>query len=326
MSNGIDRRTVLAGASAAAIMALLRSGPLAAAARAQAMAANGKHAFSAHQTVTTLVPGRLHRVGCVVRAERLSWLPADLDAYEPLNAYLFTDDDNAVFVDTGSAIMLPAIRSALELIGHRRVWVYFTRNEADAIGNLGYLLGTCEHPTMLFGSAGGILEWVNDPAVSILEVRNFLGRIPVESARNGVARKVGSFDFKFMEAITKQMGMTQWAYEATSGTLFTACSFGWRHAARVDAPTVVTSAAGLPGVDSVAREIAAKCNWMPEGSFAERIEAFEKLFKDHDVQMLAPVHGCVIKGRKAVAAHVRLAVDAMHAASRLPDTQRLRYV
>ena len=325
MSNGIDRRNVLKGATVGMIMAMLRGGD--ALARAPgALTSTGKRAFAANQTVTELIPNRLYRVGCMVRAERLSWLPADLDAYEPLNSYLLIDNDNIIFVDTGSAIMLPAIQSALELVGERKVWVYFTRNENDTIGNLGYLLGTCQDPTMLFGSAGGVLEWVNDPAVSILEVRDFLGRIRVESARNGVAKTVGSFDFKFMEAVTKQMGMTQWAFEERTGTMFTACSFGWRHASDVDASTIIESASNLPSVDTVAKEMAAKCNWMREATFPERIAQFEKVFKDHDVQILAPVHGCVIKGRQAVKAHVKHAVSAMHAASKLPDTERLRYV
>lgn len=325
MSNGINRRTVLKGASAAAIMAILR-GEHADAAAQRARRPNGTLPFAANQTVTTLIPDRLYRIGCVVKAERLSWLPEDLDAFEPLNAYLLTDRDNCVFVDTGPAIMLPAIKSALDIIDGRQVRVYFTRNEADTIGNLGYILGTCENPIMLFGSAGGILEWVNDPAVSILEVRNFLGRIPVENARNGVARDIGSFSFEFMEAVTKQMGMTQWAYEASTKTLFTACSFGWRHLDNADAPTIVESSSNLPKVDSVAREIVAKCNWMREATFPERIEAFEQVFAEHDVEILAPVHGCVIRGRKAVAAHVKHAIKAMHAASKLPDTERLQYV
>jgi len=276
--------------------------------------------------VTTLIPDRLYRIGCVVKAERLSWLPEDINAFEPLNAYLLTDGENCIFVDTGSAIMLPAIKSALDIIDGRQVRVYFTRNEADTIGNLGYILGTCENPIMLFGSAGGILEWVNDPAVSILEVRNFLGRIAVENARNGVKRDIGSFAFSYMEAVTKQMGMTQWAYEASTKTLFTACSFGWRHLATADAPTVIQSASNLPSVDVVAREIVAKCNWMREAVFPERIEAFEKVFRDHDIEILAPVHGCVIRGREAVTAHVNLAIKAMHVASKLQDTERLRYV
>jgi flavorubredoxin len=331
MSDGIGRRTVVKGASAAMIMALLRGGeglaaPARSSARPTGVGGKGARAFHANQTITTLVPDRLYRIGCVVRGQRLSWLPADIDGYEPLNAYLLTDKDNCIFVDTGSAIMLPAIKSALEIIGDRKVWVYFTRNEAETIGNLGYLLGTCENPTMLFGSAGGVLEWVNDPAVSILEVRNFLGRIPVESARNGVKKDVGTFGFSFMEAVTKQMGMTQWAYEKSTATLFTACSFGWRHLATVDSPTVVETALNLPSVDSVAREMVAKANWMREANFQERIDMFEQVFRDYDVEMLAPNHGSVIRGRKAVAAHVKHAVNALHAASKLPDTERLRYV
>lgn len=328
MSRDVDRRTVVKGAaSTAMIMALLRGGSAIASPAGSAETASnpGTRAFSANQTLTTLIPDRLYRIGCMVRGQRLSWLPADIQGYEPLNAYLLTDKDNCIFVDTGSAIMLPAIKSALDIIGNRKVWVYFTRNEAETIGNLGYVLGTFENPTMLFGSAGGVLEWVNDPAVSILEVRSFLGRIPVESARNGVSKAVGSFGFDFMEAVTKQMGMTQWAYEKSTGTMFTACSFGWRHAATADSGTVIESATDLPRVDVVAREMVAKCNWMREANFDERIVQFEQVFKDHDVQMLAPNHGSVIKGREAVSAHVKHAVRAMHAASKLPDTERLRY-
>jgi hypothetical protein len=110
MSNGIDRRSVLKGATAGMIMAMLRN---AHAVEVQterqpgALDSASRRAFGANQTITTLVPGRLYRIGCMVRAERLSWLPEDLDAWEPLNAYLLTDKDNCVFVDMGMPIMQP---------------------------------------------------------------------------------------------------------------------------------------------------------------------------------------------------------------------------
>jgi hypothetical protein len=284
------------------------------------------HPYAARQTVTTLVPNRLYRIGCLVRAERLSWLPADLDAYEPLNAYLLMDSDNAIFAELGLPVALPAIKSALRMIGERKVWVWFTRNEPDCIGNMGYVLGTCERPTLLYGTGGGVLEWVNDPAVAITEVRNFLGRIPIESARNGVSKAIGSFGLNFMDAGVKQMFLTQWAYEASTGTMFTSESFGFRHAAALDSPTVIESSKGLPSVDTVAKELVSRFNWMREANYPEIIDRFEQIFKDHDVQILAPVHGAVIKGREAVAAHVKLATAALRVASKLPDTQRLRYV
>ena len=334
MSDGIDRRRLLGGASAGAIMALLRSSYAASLPAAAGpgrppggLDAGSRRAFAANQTLTPLVPGRLYRVGCVVRAERLSWLPADLPgAYEPLNAYVLTDDANCVFVEPGMPILLPALKSAIDtLVGERKVWVNFTRNEADCIGNMGYVFGSCPQPTLLFGGAGGILEWINDPAVSILEVRDFLGRIPIVDAKNDTSRDVGSLRFAWMDAGFKQMLVTQWAFESTTGCLFTSDAMGYQHLSRLDAPPVIESTRDLPSVDAVAAEIARRMNWMREADYPEVIERFERLFRERDVQMIAPVHGCVLKGRDVVAAHVRLVARALRAASRIADTERLRY-
>ncbi len=329
MSGGIDRRCIMGGASAAAIMALLRGAPATAsvARPRSALESGGKRAFAANQTITTLVSDRLYRVGCMVRAERLSWLPADLDAWEPLNSYVLTDQDHCVFVDLGMPIARPAMESALgTLVGNRKVWLHYTRNEYDCIGNLGLVLGTCRNPTLLFGSAGGILEWINDPAVSIMEVRDFLGRIPIEEARNDTSRSLGDLRLRWLEAGARQMLITQWVYEETSGCLFTSDFFGFRHATDAGSAPVIDSAKNLPPVDTVAREIVARMNWMREAQYPAMIERFESIFEQLDVRMIAPVHGCVIRGREAVAAHVKLAVKALRAASALPDEERMRYV
>jgi len=330
--NDIDRRTVIAGGTAAAVMALLRSAyadAIAATVPARARgapAAGSQRAFAGNQTVTPLVPGRLYRVGCVVRAERLTWLPQDLDGYEPLNCYVLTDAHNLVFADMGAPIMLPAVQAAVDMLaGERKVWLSFSRNEADCIGNLGYLLGTCQGPTLLFGGAGGILEWINDPHVDMLEVRDFLGRIPIVESRNDSSREIGEIRLRWMDARLKQMLMTQWAYESGTGCLFTSEAFGFRHLATADSPVVIDRARDLPPVATVAREIAQRANWMREAQYPDYLRKFEQFFRDNDVRMLAPVHGCVIRGRDAVAAHVMLLRDAMRAASALPDTERLRY-
>lgn len=335
MSDGIDRRSLLGGASAGAIMALLRSSyaaslpPTGEAARSPAaLEAASRRAFAANQTITTLVPGRLHRVGCVVRAERLSWLPADIPGgFEPLNAYVLTDDANCVFLEPGMPILLPALKAAIDsLVGTRKVWVNYTRNEADCIGNMGYVFGSCPEPTLLFGGAGGILEWINDPAVSIMEVRDFLGRIPIVEAKNDTARELGALKLRWMDAGFKQMLITQWVYEAGTGCLFTSDAMGYQHLANVDASPVIDSTRKLPTVDAVAAEIAQRMNWMREADYPEVIERFDRLFRELDVQVIAPIHGCVIKGREVVAAHVKVVSKALRAASRIADSERLRYV
>lgn len=332
MSN-IDRRDMLRGASAGMVMAVLAGNASSAGAAdkpvGRTMPAPGRPgtAYAVNQAVTELVPGRLYRIGCVVKAERLSWLSQDIPGgYEAVNAYMLRDDNNVVFFEMGLPIARPAMEKAVAtLIGNRKVYVDFSRNEADCIGNMGYLLGTCKNPTLLYGTAGGILEWINDPHVSELEVLNFLGRVPIESAKNGETKKIGALDMTFMDAGSKMMLMTQWMFEKSTGCLFTSESFGWRHMTSASAPVVVDSARGLPRVDTVSREMVARMNWMRESQYPKVIDRFVSIFKDNDVQMIAPVHGCVIKGREAVAAHVALAVEAMKAAARFPDTERMQY-
>lgn len=318
MTMDTDRRGLMSG---------LAAQPAAGARPAAAGVGGPGRVAPLHQTVTPIIPGKLFRIGCVVPAQRLSWLPADLPGYEPLNAYALVDNGNCLFMEMGSPVMLPAIERAMELTKGRKTWLWFSRNEADCIGNMGYLLARAEKPTLLFGSiAGGIFEWINDPSVPIGEVRDFQGRSHAVSARNGTAQDIGSMHFEFMDAGSKQMYMTQWVYEATTGTMFTSDSFGFRHLAAANGPVVVDTAAGLPSLQAVTGETVERFNWMREANFAPVIARFEEIFRKHDVQVLAPVHGCVIKGRDAVKAHVALAIDALHAASKRPDTERLHYV
>jgi hypothetical protein len=64
MTADTHRRRVLGGMSAAAIMALLRDN------HAAAFQAQDNFAFATAQAVHPLIPGRLYRIGCAVRAER----------------------------------------------------------------------------------------------------------------------------------------------------------------------------------------------------------------------------------------------------------------
>lgn len=322
MSADFQRREVLGSLSVAAVMALLRSNHAAAADVPESVA------LATRQSVLPLIPGRLYRIGCVVRAERLSWLPEDIPGgFEALNAYLLLDDDHAVFIDMGAPIMLPAIKKAVEtLIGSRRVWVSYTRNEADCIGNLGWILGTCAQPTLLFGGAGGILEWINDPAVSIMEVRDFLGRIPIVESRNGMTSRIGSLELQWLDAGAKQMLLTQWAFEPTTGCLFTSDSFGFRHLSSRDEAPIVESTRGLPSARRVARELVARMHWLRGATYPDILTRFETLFSERDVRMIAPVHGCVIRGRRAVRAYSQRMLEALREASSLPSQEETRYV
>ena len=278
-----------------------------------------KQVFSDNQSIYELVPDRLYRVGCTIDAKRLSWLHEDLDAYEPINCYVVIDNDLAFFVDTGAAISEPAVRLAMQdIVGDKKTNVTFTRNEAECIGNLGYILGTANDPTLMFGGVGGIFEWINDPSVAQLDARDFLGKIPVDQVSSPTRKSYGDLTFRWMDAGVKEMFLTQWVFEETTGCLFTSDSYGFRHLNSANAPPVIDSTGDLPTVDFVAKEFAARINWLPGSHFPDVIARLDSLFEELDVQMIAPVHGCVLKGRDVVAEHVALSIKALEAASALP--------
>lgn len=254
--------------------------------------------------IVPLVPGVLHRIGGVVPARDLTWTPDSATRWEALNSYLFTTENEAVFIDTGARICAPQMERAVrELVGDRSVWVFPTRNEPDCIGNLGYVLGLSDRVRLLFGGGGGILEWINDPAVDEQLVRSFLNRREIVPAANGTTREFSEgLRFHWMDAPVKEMFLTQWAYEERTRTLFTSDFFGWSHLEGPNAPVVADGGDGLPGVDEITEELPHRFNWVPGAHCPEVLDAFEETIARHPIEHIAPVHGRVISGQESVQA------------------------
>lgn len=262
--------------------------------------------------VTALVPDLLYRIGSVVGADHLSWLPWDASGYEPLNCYLFTLPDQAIFIDTCPAIAEPAVQRALiELVGDRQVLVFPSRNEAECVGNLGLLLGRGRDSRLLFGGGGGILEWINHPDAPPLTPDNFLDVTPIDSAANGTSSEFGRLSFDWMNAPVKEMFLTQWAYERSTKTLFTSDFFGWQHLADPQASVVHTAADPSPGAQAVADEIVNRINWLPGAYCPQVLQGFSEVMSTYDIEIIAPVHGAVLSGKELVQRSVAIADEAL---------------
>jgi hypothetical protein len=262
--------------------------------------------------ITALIPDLLYRVGSVVPADHLSWLPGDTSGFEPLNCYLYLQPDTAVFIDTNPAICRPAVEQALtQLAARRQVLVFPTRNEAECIGNLGYLLAKGRDARLLFGGGGGILEWVNHPDAPVGQVDNFLGVTPIDPAANGTSTAIGGLRFDWMNAAMKEMFLTQWAYEASTKVLFTSDFFGWNHLSGPDQPVTLEDPGLVPSAPAVATEIASRINWLPGAYCPELLAAYDDILQQLDVAMIAPVHGAVIAGPAAVERNIAVAREAL---------------
>ena len=261
--------------------------------------------------ITAIVPDVLYRVGTTVPVDHLSWVGAGRTGFDPQNAFVLIDGDEAVFIDTGPAIARDAIERALdEVVAGRRVSIFPTRNEAESIGNLGLLFARGRDARLLFGGGGGILEWVNHPDAPAAETRNFLGQVPIVPAANGTSMAIGErLVFDWFDAPIKQMLLTQWAYERSTKTLFTSDFFTWVHQAHVTDPVVVTEAS--PSVDDVAADIVSRINWLPGAHCPDVVTALREVFSTYAVETIAPDHGCVLSGAAAVAAHLELALRAL---------------
>ena len=216
-------------------------------------------------------------------------------------------------MDAGAPIAQSAVKQALEtVVGRRRVSVFPTRNEQDCIGNLGVLLALGTDARLLFGGGGGILEWVNDPRADPLETANFLGRTPIVPASNDSTMTVSPhITLRFYNAAVKQMLLTQWAYDENTKTLFTSEFFSWNHQRDADAPPVVTTVDDLPDPTTVANEIECRVNWLRGARVPDLHDDLRAIFEKCDVEVIAPIHGCVLQGREVVAAHCELAHEAL---------------
>ncbi|WP_165958923.1 hypothetical protein [Actinomadura sp. KC345] len=258
--------------------------------------------------VTELVPGTLYRIGTTVPARDLTWTPGGPGVHEPLNCYLLTTPDEAIFLDTGPAIARPEVVAAAreQVAGGRSLWVFPSRNEFDCVGNLGALLDLRDDARLLFGGGGGILEWVGDASG-----RSFLGRREIVLTPNGTSTAFsGGVRLHWMDAPVKQMFLTQWAYEESTRTLFTSDFFGWVHARSATGPVVADRPGELPGADEIAAEIPHRVNWLPGATAPDVLDAFDRTVAARYVERIAPVHGRVITG----AATVRRALDDTRAA------------
>lgn len=246
----------------------------------------------------------LYRVGITVPLAKLTWA-ADLPgASEPISCYMLLAGDTAIFIDSGVKLMEAEVASAVsEVVGNRSLMVFPSRNEPDCIGNLGFLLGTGEDVSLLFGGGGGILEWIADPSADPLTDSSFLGTRTIVPASNGTNFRVGELEFEWMDAPVKEMFLTQWAYERTTETLFSSDFFGWCHQGQDSGDLSVTSIGELPSVAEIAAEIPLRFNWIPGAKLDEVIESFDRVLGSFPISIIAPVHGRPIVG-PAVAAEL----------------------
>jgi flavorubredoxin len=256
-------------------------------------------------TPVELVPGSLFRLGSTIELDgRVSWAPPALRAHQPINAYLVLDDGEATMIDTGLACREREIVEQLEqaLPPHTPLTVFLTRAEYEGIGNVGAVYEAVGIDHLYAGGFPNIFDAYNEIAgfVRTWESRTFMDRVPT-----GESIGVGRGHRLQVLAAPLRVLTCFWVYDRETRTLFTTDIFGHTALDSPDAPAVLDSLDQDPSTyESVREHVHAKFTWLTTGGDTRLIsQNLVKIFGEHEIETIAPIHGCILRGKPLVEKH-----------------------
>lgn len=263
--------------------------------------------MSATTAISVTLSEGLHAIGDLLPIdERIPWIPGGARGYEPCCAYLLRGKQTNLLIDTGLPIHRAVIIGELSrlLPPSSSLSILFTRIEPDCVGNVGAIAD--QFP----------VERIVGPAVNPLEFFPASDLRDDQSIRYERKRLGDSWEWekgRTIELLPAPLGVlaTAWPYDPESGALFTSDSFGWFHLQTLGYPCWVDSSAPPLDRSTVAAHLACKFDWLPECRPALVAEALRRVFEERSIRIIAPSHGCVLRGRDTVDGQYALVRDAV---------------
>jgi flavorubredoxin len=254
--------------------------------------------------VVTLVSDKLYLLGGVEPVNGdLSWLPRQHRGFESLNSYLLVDGNHAALIDPGVSVYSERVKQQVgSLAGAGRpISMVLTRSELDCLGALDTLLDDLAVDCVYAGSGPANPFDYFDDAAGDRDIR-------LERMDNGQTVDLHPGSKLVMVKAPIRVLATGWLFDGSTKTLFTSDSFGYLPAAGPQGPRTSEVEPG-PGTASLAREyLMTKFDWLAGAHLGSTKSALIETFRGFDVERIAPTHGCVIVGPKAVQAHADLMV------------------
>lgn len=254
-----------------------------------------------------LVADRLYLLGDSVELDgRVSWVPADVRGWQPVNCYVLLEHGSVLVVDPGVALHRRAVADQLETLvpPGTPVSIFVTRAEPDTTGAIGEM--AARFPVERLYAGGGPNPFDSFEAVG--EVAHGRERIQLERMAAGFEVPVGPG--RGVEVLRPGIRLlaTWWGYDAATTTLFTSDSFGHTVQAHPDDARVVSGPHRVSPAE-VRAHLTAKFAWLEHARTSALRDGTRAMFADRVITRIAPAHGLVIEGREAVDAHVA-ALDA----------------
>jgi flavorubredoxin len=257
--------------------------------------------------VIEVAPGVHAIVNWVELDGQVSWVPADRRGWEPASIYLVDCGREALLYDTG----LPAHRRAVleELhaaLGDRRLGVWLSRMvEPDSTGNTLALLEALPVHRVLNATHTDQLRMLTHRWREFEAAGTSVERLPW-----GRRFACGEREFEPVQPAARVIA-TSWLYQPEAKVLFSSDFFGHLARSSPEQPPVVTAAEPVPTAAEVAEHLRAKYEWLADADTEPIRRRLEAIFAEHEVEVIAPGHGCVIQGGEAVRRHLELTLEAL---------------
>jgi len=253
-----------------------------------------------------VVPGKLYALGGTVSQRGdIHWVAPNKKQDAALNVYLLLDGDKGVLIDTSYQILERALLDQLKSFNISDLKIVFTRAvEFDSVGNADVLVE--KFPVSEIWSHFTSYDWT---FVRTKEPLPFPP--PFESKMFGVD---GTINIGKRELVTLGSPLrllnAAWGYDAETKTLFTSDAFC--HALPPEPGVqIVTKDNDTTTYDDVLAHLKQKFRWM-SGANTLPIRVFvDNIFKQFDVENIAPTIGCMISGRELVQHHKNLMIEAL---------------
>jgi flavorubredoxin len=239
----------------------------------------------------------------------ISWVESSATGFEPYNEYVIRSSDRALLIDTGVAIHQRSIMSSLvEIVGERELAIFTTRIELDCIGNLGAILD-------VFPGAQVVTTIPIAPTLLVHVGKSTPPPRPVLTLCVGsTLENVGFGRCKTVSPLIQTLG-TCWLLDGQSGTLFTSDSFCADLLKTENQPLLQTENADGLTTKYVRGAVLSKFDWLEAADLAPLAARWDDFFRIVQPNMIAPIHGRIPHGPRAVSAAIDIYRGALFSAA-----------
>jgi hypothetical protein len=257
---------------------------------------------------------------------RVSSYPANATGYSVSNCYLLGQPDAAWLIDIGFGGHETALRGQIESLISRTLplsLLPLRLNEFMSIQNIDPFTLYFNVKECFTGNPDAAF-WFDFGAGSD-SGQNTLDRLNITTIGREETIEIGAQGRPIVvyQAPIRLIA-TRWIYDAATKTLFTSDMYTHTWRDRADGPWIIQDGDDDPtDFDHVRSFLLNTRYWWLEGVDTAKLrKGMNEILNRHDIETIAPGYGCVLRGKKTVAKHIKLVDDVLKSLDKSVATSR----